>query len=532
MAQISRITDYTNGSIIDADIHNEEHNLFVNKSNELDSRITSLENGNMTISGDKTYLGAIALSSTLTVSGISTFSENITLEKDFSVTGASTLTGAVTLGQLTPTLGAHAASKQYVDTKFGAGLLNFNATSVPVYANGTQLTVAQISCRNSTNVDTISKTTATTVDISTFGLNGIAQSGISQLLGTVSVTASTTNVTGSNTSFITDFQVGDVIYVTGSEARRIVSIASNTSMTVESNWVTTASNSAYSRGGRAPNTFYNLYAISDTVSNTGLILSTRNLSAGDSLVDLPGSINTVTSVDETANTVKTTSNHNLRNGLPFQFHDAGSGSLPSGLAFNITYYASVVSTTDFKAYTTQSDAIAETNEIDFTGSKSGTVTIVYQSYTNVRQLSFALKTDLGTTAPVITPFYVAYGWPSRPLIYYVTNYDESTFSNTTTGILTAGTTSANTFVDLSTANWIPPISRLGSFWIFTNSSAMRVWLKAKGSPSTSGLPTLLGTSSQEKLVETDSNRTIQFANASGSNNTNIAVRGFVATEVN
>ncbi len=530
MSQISRLTTFSNGSIIDAIIHNQEHDLFTNTCNSLDTRTTALESGNLTISGNKTFNGTVSLASTLSVTGAATLSNNLSIAGTLAVTGTSTLTGYVTLGQTTPTLDAHAASKIYVDNKFGAGLLGFNQTTAPVYSNSTQFTVQQISCRNSANTDTISKSTATTVDVSTVGLNGCAQSGTSLLLGTVATTSGSTTVSGTNTSFLTDFQVGDVISVSGAQDRRISSIASNTSLTVESNFVTTISGAAYFRGGRAPNTFYNLYAISDTVSNTGLVLSTRNTSAGDSMVDLPGSVSTVSTVDATADTITTSSNHNLRAGLAFQFKDSGSGSLPTGLTFNTTYYASIVSSTVFKVHTTQADAVAGVNNINFTGSKSGTVIITYTSYTNVRQLAFCIRTNADTTTPTIIAFYIVDGWPSRPLIIYNTVYDEVTFSNTTTGILTAGVSTS--FADVSTSTWIPAISRVGLFW-FWASNNVRINLRAKGSPSSTGIPTSLSSQniSQERIMDIDSNRIIQYQNSSGVSGVNIAVRGFIISEV-
>jgi len=52
--------------------------------------------------------------------------------------------------------------------------------------------------------------------------------------GTVSIYSNTT-VTGSSTSFLTDYNVGDYIYITGN-TRNIVAISNNTSLTVDSNF--------------------------------------------------------------------------------------------------------------------------------------------------------------------------------------------------------------------------------------------------------------------------------------------------------
>lgn len=96
--------------------------------------------------------------------------------------------------------------------------------------------------------------------------------GSGSLAGTVANSASSTTVTGTGTSFTTDFQVGDTIYINDrSAARRITAIASNTSLTVESHFGTgSVTGSAYSRdGGKAPSTWYHLSLIRR--SDTGVV---------------------------------------------------------------------------------------------------------------------------------------------------------------------------------------------------------------------------------------------------------------------
>ncbi|MHA4892987.1 hypothetical protein, partial [Enterococcus faecium] len=51
-------------------------------------------------------------------------------------------------------------------------------------------------------------------------------------------------------------------------------------------WTSTESSVTAKRGGKAPNTHYLLYAISDGTT-PGLLLSMRNVAGGDTLVDLP-----------------------------------------------------------------------------------------------------------------------------------------------------------------------------------------------------------------------------------------------------
>ena len=160
----------------------------------------------------------------------------------------------------------------------------------PIYASATTFTVAFFSLPDSLRNKLITKLTSTTVDISTFGLNGIAQSA--NLTGTVAVTNGSSVITGTSTAFLTDFIVGDCIAI-GSQTARIVSIASNTSMTVNRSVWTTTSGQTYKRGARALYGQYYLYVIDDGTT-PGLILSTRNAAGGETLVDFPTGYRPVT----------------------------------------------------------------------------------------------------------------------------------------------------------------------------------------------------------------------------------------------
>lgn len=159
---------------------------------------------------------------------------------------------------------------------------NYYSSANPVYATAATYTVDSFFVRNSDDDDDISKDTSTTLDVSTTGLNGVVVS--SALAGTIS--ASGTAVTGTSTTFLTDFQVGDVIYsTTDSTGRRITAIADDTNLTVESSWTITGG-ASYRRGGEAPSTHYYAYAATDG-STPGLLLSTRSVLTGDTLVDAP-----------------------------------------------------------------------------------------------------------------------------------------------------------------------------------------------------------------------------------------------------
>lgn len=161
----------------------------------------------------------------------------------------------------------------------------YRGSSSPVYSSGTQFTIASICERDSTDAVNIIKSTSTTVDISTYGLGGIAQSAT--LAGTGAVVSGLSAVTGVSSAYNSDFIVGDPVYINDTaECRRVSVVGGATSLTVESAWGATDASSGVKRGGRAPNTFYYLYAVSNGV-DSNVILSARNVSAGQTLVDLP-----------------------------------------------------------------------------------------------------------------------------------------------------------------------------------------------------------------------------------------------------
>lgn len=155
----------------------------------------------------------------------------------------------------------------------------------PAYATAATFTVSRFSCRDSTLTSEIQKSTSTTVDLGTTGLNGIAQS--SNLTGTVAISGGT--VTGTGTSFTTDFIVGEPIW-TASGASRVTAISTNTSMTIENTGLSVGAGATYRRGGEARSTAYYLYAITDGTT-PGLILSARSVALGHTLVDLPSGYN-------------------------------------------------------------------------------------------------------------------------------------------------------------------------------------------------------------------------------------------------
>lgn len=162
-------------------------------------------------------------------------------------------------------------------------LYRLHQSAMPVWLSTTTFSMADILEVASSKDHVIEKQSTTTVDVSTTGLNGVTIS-TSDLAGNVSVTNGNAGVTFS-TSQDGVLQVGDVITTAGGNSRRLIS-GSGTSWTAESTWGATENAVTCKRGGRAKNTAYNLYAISDGLT-PGLILSTRCVEIGDTLVDLP-----------------------------------------------------------------------------------------------------------------------------------------------------------------------------------------------------------------------------------------------------
>lgn len=214
-------------------------------------------------------------SATLNVNGLGAK----TLKKDYN---QNLVTGDIVANQIVEVIydGTNFQVQSFSGTKTAK---RDTKIAKPIYASATTFTVANFSLYDSTETSRLEKLTSTTVDISTFGLNGIAQS--SNLTGTVAVTNGSFTVTGTGTAFTTDFVVGDCIAI-GAQTARIAIINSNTSITVNRSVWTTTSGQTYKRGARALYGQYYLYVISDGTT-PGLILSTRNAAGGETLVDFP-----------------------------------------------------------------------------------------------------------------------------------------------------------------------------------------------------------------------------------------------------
>lgn len=152
----------------------------------------------------------------------------------------------------------------------------------PVYQTVSQYVMPYVYARNAANTDNIIITSSRVLDLANVGvLNGIAQGDY--LNGTIDTSGVT--VSGTGTSFATDFIAGDVIYA-GTEGRRIVSISGDSTMVLESAFATDLTGLSYKNGGLAPKTHYYIYALGDATT-PGYVLSTRSTANNDTLIDLP-----------------------------------------------------------------------------------------------------------------------------------------------------------------------------------------------------------------------------------------------------
>lgn len=170
------------------------------------------------------------------------------------------------------------ASGQDEQDVFRASGFGYNGF-LPRYVDANNISVSRGATWTTSGNVLIYTTSSTNISTATLGLGGFLQTA--NLAGTASCSGVT--VTGSGTSFSTDFQIGDVIWFTGGATRRITAIGSNTSMTVESSLTQSSTN--YRRGGCARNTFYYLYAIrhNTTATTSSLVMTARNIAGGDTI---------------------------------------------------------------------------------------------------------------------------------------------------------------------------------------------------------------------------------------------------------
>lgn len=165
--------------------------------------------------------------------------------------------------------------------------MNFTAPPKRNTSSGAKIDVAGILCRDSTNQYWLANPNTVTLDFTASGLNGCAVSS-GNMTGTI--TAAGTAITGVGTAFLSELVVGDLVYVDASNVSRVQAIASDTACTLEK--TITASGVTFKRGSVLLNftssgtAGWYVYVISNG-QTTGLFASTRDVSSGHTLVDLP-----------------------------------------------------------------------------------------------------------------------------------------------------------------------------------------------------------------------------------------------------
>lgn len=397
---ISRRTTYTANTTIDPDIHNLEHDDYVSGINANAVEIANC----VKLTGDQTIAG----------------------NKGFSSVPYTTGGDPTTDNSLT--------RKAYAD-----GLLKgFINAAAPVYVSATTISMAYFNVSNSLNTGNIKKTTSSTIDLNTTGLNGIAQSSAT-LAGMVSLTSGSTTITGSGTTFLADFQLGDILYIPSLGYNfRITAIASDTSMTGHTTSGVTQSGLSYKRGGKATDTWYYLYAITDGTTS-GLLVSNRNLALSQSMIDLPYTSSSL------SGTVATTSGSSQITGTGTTFladYKVGDNIVIAG--GNQLTIASI------------------TNDTTMTATTNATVTVSGKTHSRVRyqirQFSFVLRTD---SSGNILPFRVGTGWPYRPKIIY----PHSGYAINPYTVLSGGSSTSWSTIGMGVI--VPPVSRLVDLGFYT-----------------------------------------------------------------
>lgn len=172
------------------------------------------------------------------------------------------------------------------DVFYNANLpTRYHGSAPPRHSSGgTQYILDYILERDESDTYNIVKNTATTLNLGVTGLNGVATS--SNLAGTIGTGgSSSTTITGSGTAFLSDYAVGDVISCSAG-SRRVTAIASDTSLTVSSA-ITISNGTSYWRGGSLGVWLYLYVIYKPSDGSVGVIVSTRDVSSGQTLVDLP-----------------------------------------------------------------------------------------------------------------------------------------------------------------------------------------------------------------------------------------------------
>ena len=326
----------------------------------------------------------------------------------------------------------------------------YHGSAAPVYASSTTFSMAFIRERDGNDASTIAKTSATTVDISTVGLNGLAQSDV--LGGTVStmpaltisaVNATTDVITFSASHGMTTGQpivfkgtvpagvsVGTVYWI-NNQSSTTVTLYNSAANAIAGTGTGKIDIPATTTGATTDSTY--IIGNSTTFNTAGI----NQFKVGDVIAVTSGEIRKVTSViSDTLLTVSLATTSNLNN---VTYKRGGKAASTSGSGSHYCLYAISDGTTPGLILSPRNVAGGDTLVDLPTG------------YTVSRQLAFGVSLD---NAGNLVSFRVGSGWPNRPRIIL-------TQSEAAAGYYQLVSSFAVTSFTTFNANpIIPPLSRL------------------------------------------------------------------------
>jgi len=277
----------TDGQKLIADL-----NTVFNEVNNKETRIANLESNNMTIGGNKTFTGTNIIGGAWSLNASGSLNIGLASDPGSPANGMiweNTTTNIFKVYLNSLTLPLYNATPT---SNLTPGIIlpfRWRGSAPPVYASASTFTMAVIQDKDSTGVFDLLNNSTSTLSMATLGaVNGIAQSA--NLTGTIAYNNGSPTVTGTSTTFSTDYVAGDVMYdQTNSVVVGVVlTVTNNTSITLNANFVGTSKSGAnHRRGAKAGNVFYSVYTIGGSGQTAGLLVSVRNVANGATLVDLP-----------------------------------------------------------------------------------------------------------------------------------------------------------------------------------------------------------------------------------------------------
>ena len=166
----------------------------------------------------------------------------------------------------------------------------FYISKPPIYLTTSTYNIPDIIARNYNNSANLF-VNATNVSINNIDvINGIMTT---LMTGTVTVTSGSSIITGTGTSFTTDFVNGDIINING-ECQVIAEIQSDTSLLVVNPYTTTYTDQPYKLNGKCANANYYVYLVNNATSSApGFILTSKIYTEGQTLLSVPANYSNI-----------------------------------------------------------------------------------------------------------------------------------------------------------------------------------------------------------------------------------------------